>query len=166
MPHQARACYQTNLDAVSRALWTRDVDLMLRHISLPSEMMTADTRVVVASAEEMSILANEFRDVLEAMGADDYVRTCRSARFVPGQPDIIEGDHDTAILRRGTLLRPVIRNRMTLVRTGRGEWQALRIMAESRNSETPIISPDLAEGQRAALQRLLDGFVRRPQTEG
>jgi hypothetical protein len=79
---------------------------------------------------------------------------------------MIEGHHDTEILRRGRLLRPVIRNRMTLVRRARGEWQALRIMAGSRNSETPIISPDLAEGQGAALHRLLDGLGRMPQEEG
>jgi hypothetical protein len=145
--------YQQNLDAVSRALWSGDLALMLQHIALPNQMLTEDAEYVIASPDEMLLLMQDFRASLAAMGADSYVRLCRRADFVPGRLDMITGHHDTFILRDGKTLRAPYLNQMTLIRSQTGTWLGLRIEARTRNDDCQIISPDLALAQRNELQR-------------
>jgi DNA-binding transcriptional regulator YdaS (Cro superfamily) len=158
----ATGIYQRNLDAVSEALWSGDLELMLEHIALPNQMLTDDAEFVIASPDEMLLVMQDFRAALVGMGADSYVRLCRGAAFVTGRADMITGLHDTYILRDGRALRPPYLNQMTLIRTRSGTWQGMRIEARTRNADCQIISPDLALAQRLELQR---AFQSRTQTD-
>jgi hypothetical protein len=149
----AVSTYQTNLDAVSQALWDRDLAQILRHIALPNMMLTEDAELVISSADEMQIVATEFRDHLDRLGADAYVRICRQAAFVPGSRTMIMGMHDTFILRDGVPVIAPLKNRMTLLLID-GCWRGARLEVETRNTDCPILSPDLAAAQRRELQRL------------
>jgi hypothetical protein len=159
----ASAIYQANLDAVSRALWTNDLDLALQHLAIPNLTMTADTEFVVASVDDMHIILTDFLAGLRAMGADSYLRVCRSAAFVTAKSDVIVGEHDTYLLQNGKVLRPPYLNVMTLVLSSDGRWRGCRIEAVERNSDVPIISPDLAVAQQRDLQRKFRELYKAPQ---
>jgi hypothetical protein len=150
----AAEIYQTNLDAVSRALWTEDLALALEHLALPNQTVTADAEYVITSPDDVHIILTEFLAGLRAMGADSYQRVCRGARFMTPKEDVIVGEHDTFLLNGGTLLRPPYLNIMTLIRSADGRWRACRIEAIEHNTAVPIISPDMALAQQRDLQRL------------
>lgn len=149
----AAAIYQANLDAVSKALWTSDLQLALKHLALPNQTVTADTEYVMTSPDDVHIIMTEFVAGMRAMGADSYLRVCRGARFTTTDRDVIVGEHDTFLLNRGELLRPPYLNVMTLVRSSDERWLACRIESVEHNSVVPIISPDLALAQQRDLQR-------------
>ena len=149
----ASAIYQANLDAVSKALWTADLKLALQHLALPNQTVTADAEYVMTSPDDVHIILTEFLAGLRKMGADSYLRVCRSARFTTAERDVIVGEHDTFLLNGDVQLRPPYRNVMTLVRSEKGRWLACRIEAAERNSIVPIISPDLARAQARDLQQ-------------
>ncbi|MCU0903362.1 MAG: hypothetical protein MUE83_05750 [Tabrizicola sp.] len=148
----AAAIYQANLDAVSTALWTADLQLALQHLALPNQTVTADAEYVMTSPDDVHIILTEFLAGLRAMGADNYLRVCRSARFMTANEDMIVGEHDTFLLREGQLLRPPYLNIMTLIRSVDGRWLGCRIEAAERNTAVPIISPDMAVAQQRDLQ--------------
>jgi hypothetical protein len=148
----AAAIYQANLDAVSKALWTSDLQLALEHLALPNQTVTADAEYVMTSPDDVYIILTDFLAGLRAMGADSYLRVCRSARFTAATGDVIVGEHDTFLLRSGELLRPPYLNIMTLVRSAEGRWLGCRIEAAEHNTAVPIISPDLAIAQQRDLQ--------------
>ena len=149
----ASAIYQANLDAVSKALWTADLKLALEHLALPNQTVTADAEYVMTSPDDVHIILTEFLAGLRKMGADSYLRVCRSARFTTAERDVIVGEHDTFLLNGGQLLRPPYLNVMTLIRSAEGRWLGCRIEAAERNSIVPIISPDLARAQARDLQQ-------------
>lgn len=149
----ASAIYQANLDEVSKALWTSDLQLALRHLALPNQTLTADAEYVMTSPDDVHIIMTDFLAGLRAMGADSYLRVCRTARFTTADRDVIVGEHDTFLLKEGQPLRPPYLNVMTLVRSTDGLWRACRIEAVEHNSVVPIISPDLARAQQRDLQK-------------
>lgn len=153
----ARAIYQNNLDAVSSALWDRDLPRTLMHIALPNYMGTDDANLVICSPDEMLIVMTDFRDHLETMGADSYKRRCLDAAFVPGRKDMIVGRHETRILRAGQLLKPPYVNTMTLL-FSQGRWLAFRIEAATDNAGSSILSKDMAAAQQRELS-LKDVFL-------
>lgn len=147
----AAEIYQRNLDAVTRALWSGDLALMLDHISLPNQMLTEDAEFIIASADEMFELMTDFRLSLQRMGADGYRRICRFASYLGDRQEIIIGQHETHVLQGDRLLRPVYLNDMTLIRTATGDWHGIRIEARARNVAPQILSPDMVLSQRRAL---------------
>lgn len=148
----AAAIYQANLDAVSKALWTADLQLALEHLAIPNQTVTADAEYVMTSPDDVHIILTEFLAGLRAMGADSYLRVCRSARFMGASEDVIVGEHDTFLLKSGKVLRPPYLNVMTLVRSTEGRWLGCRIEAAEHNTAVPIISPDMAIAQQRDLQ--------------
>lgn len=155
MPLTVSELYQRHLDGVSRAMRENDLDAMLRHVALPHQIVAEDAEIVVTSADALFLLMSDFRATLDRMGADDAARICCEAAFAPGRPDAITGSHDTWLLRGRDPLCAPYRSRMTLVQGGSGDWQTLRVEIAIRNAVTPIISPDLAEGQRREWQRFV-----------
>lgn len=143
----AASIYQDNLDAVSKALWTTDLTLALQHLALPNQTVTADTEYVMTSPDDVLIILTDFLAGLREMGADSYLRVCRSARFTTTGRDVIVGEHATFLLAAGQVLRPPYLNVMTLVRSVEGRWLACRIEAVEHNAVVPIISSDLALAQ-------------------
>jgi hypothetical protein len=159
----ASAIYQANLDAVSRALWAEDLALALEHLAIPNQTVTADAEFVVTSPDELFIIMTEFRAGMRAMGADSYLRVCRSAGFTTPKRDVIVGEHDTFLLAAGQQLRPPYLNIMTLVRGTDGRWRACRVEAAEHNSAVPIISPDLAAAQQRDLLRVFKDLRPAPR---
>lgn len=149
----ALGIYQENLDQVSAALWDRDLDLLLDHIGIPNRMATSDREIVISSREEMLVAMNDFRDFLADLGATEYRRVARSARFAPFAWDTIMGAHDTFITRNGEALRPPIAAGMTLLRID-GRWKGVFIASDIHNALVPYVAEDMAEGQARDRRRL------------
>lgn len=147
MTQTAKEIYQDNLDAVSRALWDRDLDFMLVHIALPNMMITLDSTVVIRTRAEMEEAMLHFRNHLANIGVGAYHRIANSAGFLPGRRDTIVGLHDTYIMRGGAFVVEPIPNQMTLLKID-GLWKGARIEAMTRNSDCPFVSPDMAVRQR------------------
>ena len=147
MPDSARDIYQTNLDRVSLALWTRNLPMMLRHLAIPNRMTTLDAEIVLGSPEELEIAIHDLRDHLDRIGAEWYERRCLEAAFVPFNPDMIMGRHITLIRRDGEAIVEPYVSHMTLMRIG-GRWKGTSCDAEGHNSELRVISDDMAEGQK------------------
>lgn len=144
---EARKIYQTNLNRVSLALWTRNLPMMLRHLAVPNRMTTIDAEIVLGSPEEVEIAMNDLRDHLESTGAEWYERRCLQADFVPVNPDMIVGEHVTIIHKDGQhVVEPYI-SHMTLMRIG-GRWQATSCDTDGHNDKLNVIAKDMAEGQR------------------
>jgi hypothetical protein len=150
----AVSIYQENLDAVTRAVLTDDLALLLRHIAMPNQIVSEDVEMVVTSPDEMLLIITDFREALAKMGADAYRRDCLNAAYLPGNPRIITGQHRTTFLQGGQPLRPPTVADMMLVLMPDQAWRAIRVEARARNGEAAFISPDLAEAQCRALQRL------------
>jgi hypothetical protein len=121
-------------------------------LALPNQTVTADAEYVMTSPDDVHIILTDFLAGLRAMGADNYLRVCRGARFLAGKEDVIVGEHDTFLMRAGEVLRPPYLNVMTLVRSEDGRWLGCRIEAAERNTAVPIISPDMALAQQRDLQ--------------
>ncbi|MFN3144137.1 MAG: hypothetical protein ACE368_02230 [Paracoccaceae bacterium] len=147
MPDSARDIYQTNLDRVSLALWTRNLPMLLRHLAIPNRMTTLDAEIVMGSPEEVEVIMHDLRDHLERIGAEWYERRCLEADFVPVNPDMILGKHVTIIHRGGQhLVEPYV-SHMTLMRIG-GRWQGTSCDTDGHNDKLHVIAKDMAEGQR------------------
>ena len=147
MKNSAKNIYQYNLDQVSHAFWTRNVYLLLEHVALPIILSTEDRRIVAASTDEVSLLINEFRDYLDSIGAQCYVRRCTGAAFVPGNPDMIVGQHETLIMRGGQYAIKPYLNDMTVVRID-NRWQVTMLDSGAKSGEKDMISADLSDGQK------------------
>lgn len=143
----ARAIYQTNLDRVSLAVWTRNLPMLLRHLAVPNRMTTIDTEIVLGSPEEVEITMNDLRDHLERTGAEWYERRCLKAGFVPVNSAMIVGQHITIIRKDGQPLVEPYLSHMTLMQID-GRWQATSCDTDAHNDNLNVIARDMAEGQR------------------
>lgn len=155
----ATAIYQNNLDAVSEALWNRDVKTIMEHLAMPNSMVTHDATFIISSIDEMAILVTEFRDHMASIGADKYERICLSARYLSARNDLIIGIHETRISKGGTVIGAPYLCRMTLINRD-GNWQGVLIEYEISNAHIKILSPDLVESQMQALARIGTSFGR------
>lgn len=155
MSEVATRIYQANLDAVSAALVAGDLGRVLEHIAIPNMMSTRDSQIVMASAEEVDMVMQDFRGQLIGRGMVAMRRTCLEARFVAGRPDMIAGRHSSAVLdAAGQPCMPPYLNHSVLMRI-EGRWKGVWLEAILDNTELQILSPDIAAAQAAA-HRILE----------
>lgn len=150
----ARDIYQANLDAATRALWTRDLALMLEHLALPTMMVTEDCEFVLSSALELEIAMNELCDHLGRLGVQECHRLCRQAAFVDGTGKTLRGRHATYLLREGVQVMPPYWSETTLLEIN-GRWQVTRLAASVCNKAFPFICEDMAKAQKAEISARL-----------
>lgn len=146
----ARDIYQANLDAVSRALLTRDLGLMMQHIAVPGRMSLRDARLDHETPDVLKQALNDFRDTLGAMGITDYHRICIEAAFTDAAKTRIEGRHETHALKGSAYLFPAYDSVMRLRLEEDGNWKGYDIMSNTRNSDTTILSPSLLQQKGSA----------------
>jgi hypothetical protein len=139
--------YQANLDAVSRAVWDADMETALAHIAVPSRMVTPDADVTLEHRQALERALRELRDSMRRMGASAFIRICKGARFLDGDPRRIGGSHVTHILRGATGVLPPYESRMILQRFEDG-WKQVEIFAHVSNRHITVISESLATEHR------------------
>ncbi len=154
MAGDAKAIYQANLDAVTRAIWAADLDLALGHIGIPHRLMSTEADLVMASPEALGSVIAGILEKLHGLGADSYDRRCVEAEFVAGGTSMIRGRHQTRILRQGVTLCPTYVSDMVLVRGVDGVWRSISIEAAASEKDHPLVSRDVIDGRRRAIQRV------------
>lgn len=120
---KAMEIYQSNLDAVSKAILEGPVEDVLNHLRAPYYMRTAQRLVAFNNRQDILDGSNSVRHSLRVQGATDYVRTAHHAFF--RNEDEIEGVHWTRILRGNELMAPAYENRIKLRRAPEGHWQVI-----------------------------------------
>ncbi len=151
----ARDIYQANLDAVTRAFWTRRFDRLPFHIGIPGQMITDDGEIVIGSTDELIVLMQDFREKLASLGGVSYHRRCRHARFADTQNSVVIGLHDTVLKDAKDVVIGAYSNRMTLMRDDH-TWKSVRIDSSAENKKFNVVSPDFAKAQREEFQRIND----------
>jgi hypothetical protein len=141
--------YQSNLDAVSHAIVTGDLHLMCRHVAIPIMLNGPSSEVVVSSIAEMEILISDYRQQLIAHGFTSYTRTCLSARFQPGMPDMIMGRHSTQIMAGRAEVMPTYDVQMALMRID-GAWKAIWQDVVAKDAPIEFLAQDMTEAQKKA----------------
>lgn len=152
MADDAQAIYQANLDAVTHAIWVADLDHALRHIGIPHRLMSTEADLVMATPEALFNVMTGIREKLESLGADSYDRRCVEAEFLSGSTSMIRGRHQTRILRQGVPLCPAYVSDMVLVRGVDGHWRSISIEAAASEKDHPLVSRDVIDRRREAIQ--------------
>ena len=152
MSHNARAIYQANLDAVSRAVWEQDIDAALAHLELPNRMATQDTEFILVDAAELLRAIANLRESLTRLGATGFHRICQDAVVDPSRPDRIIGRHRSYVLRGGSHVLPPYESQMSLVQTAAG-WKANDIYSEVNNRDMTVVGHDGAPFTGASQRR-------------
>jgi hypothetical protein len=145
----ASQIYQANLDAVSAAVMTGDLPVLRRHVAIPIMLYGPASEVVVSSIEEMEILIFEYRQQLIARGFTSYDRTCLSAQFQPGMPDMILGHHSTLIMAGRAELMPRFDVQMALMRI-EGQWKAIWQQVVAEEAPIEFLARDITDAQKKA----------------
>lgn len=140
MTLRAADLYQTFLDSSSKIFWARDFEGLAAMMVYPHTMETLDGDLRFDTTDQMIEAGHEFRGYLDRMQAQDYVRLCKSAHFVPGREDQIIGVHESYVMRGGTYVVDPYRNEMCL-EWHDGSWKGAGIRAQVSNVDVPILSP-------------------------
>jgi hypothetical protein len=146
---QARAIYQANLDAVSEAIMTGDLQLLCRHIAIPIMLYGPASEVVVSSIEEMEILIADYRAQLIAKGFTAYRRHCLTAQMQPGPSNMIVGRHRTEIMAGLSHVVPPYECTLALMQID-GAWMAVWEQVEDCATTVEFLSPDMTDAQKRA----------------
>jgi hypothetical protein len=131
---EAHQLYQGHLDAATRLVLEGNTEAFCDYVALPYVYRTGAGEQICETGEEMQQDIGDIHAWLRSIGATDYYRIARRARFV-GQ-DMIEGYHLTYALRGAIPLVEPYSSRMILRRV-EGRW--LAAMSEHELSK-PLFS--------------------------
>ena len=143
----AREIYQANIDGMSRALLTGDIDLMLRHVAVPGVMITRDAEVVLRTVADWQDTMRRFADHMAGIGAETCHRTCVRAKYLGGRGDTSVGLHRTHFQRGTEDWADPFLNQMMLIPID-GQWKSVRLETSRPVADYPIIDVAQAEIQR------------------
>jgi hypothetical protein len=138
-PQAAQAIYQKVLDLLSHAALRGDTEILTRHIRLPFALATERGECVLTTEPELIAYCLSFTESLRRLGATDYVRIAREARFLG--PDRIEGVHYSHTIRRAERLIAPYASRMLIERKD-GVWAVVKANHTLRNEKLPFDMPD------------------------
>lgn len=153
MADGAQDIYQAHLDLVSNALMSCDFDKALAAMALPMVIETIDIKINHDTPSSLTTALVDFRNYFEGMDAGNYFRLCQDAQFLDADKTMIEGKHQTYVLRGGNYLIEPFVTAMTLKKID-GRWLATRTrslitnLAHSILSETQLREHALARGER------------------
>ncbi|MFN0113363.1 MAG: hypothetical protein ACKVPY_01655 [Paracoccaceae bacterium] len=137
-PETAQAIYQKILDLLSYAALLGDTELLTRHIRLPFAFATEGGEFALRTEPELIAYCLSFTETLRHLGATDYIRIAREARWLA--PDRIEGVHYSHTIRRAERLVAPYASRM-IVEQKDGVWAVTRANHKLTNDRVPITIP-------------------------
>ncbi len=142
----ARARYQELLDQISTHFWAQDWASLEPFFVFPNRVSSKDAERVIDSFEACVAMMSAARDSYERIGAKEYHRLCRGARFTDGSQTEITGRHVTYILRDAQFVIRPYTGYLTAV-LHEGTWRAAGIHADKREADLPTIHADLLSPQ-------------------
>ena len=140
---EAMSLYQADLDIFGALFWACDWDALAGHVVMPVTLEAPDATRHYDRPEDWVAAMREVRAAFTRLGATEYHRLCRYARFLPGTPRMIEGTHETFVMRGGSLLMTPFPSGMRLVLQD-GGWRACWVRTEIRNRDLPTVFDDNA----------------------
>lgn len=142
--NEALQIYQSNLDIVSHAFINEDYETLRLYLGTPGYICSAEAQVYLETQEQLERTIGVSLRSVRAMGADAYIRICRSADFEGPNADRIVGEHETFILRKGAPTIPPYMNAMTLTLDA-GIWRAFGLFSNVSVHDYRILSLEDAE---------------------
>ncbi|MBW4983455.1 hypothetical protein KZZ07_12975 [Mameliella sp. CS4] len=139
---QAEAIYQACLDRINVLFWARDWDQLADSIAIPNRISAPDTERVFATHDEWIVNAKAARETFAQIGATEYHRLCRAARFTDDARAFIVGLHETYILRGSAFAIPAYRAFMHMRLCDDGTWRSHGLHSEQRETTLPTIHAD------------------------
>ena len=148
--------YESHLSAVSPAAIAGDFEVILAHIAIPSQFLTADREVVVSSPDELALVLEDYAEMMRAEGVTDERERVLEAAFIPGMPDMIAGRHETEWHFADD--RPPHRfvTRILLFRYPQG-WKLIWLQTSLACDEIAVLSPEFAAAQLRVLHHISKG---------
>lgn len=128
------AIYQAVLDRLSRAALDGDRDIIRRHVRLPLVAATGAGPLTITTEAALMAYCLAYTHTLRQLGATDYIRIARTARFVA--PDRIEGLHYTHVIRGSDRIVAPYASRMALAE-GAGGWAVVEANHSLAAEEVP-----------------------------
>lgn len=122
----AAAIFQHNLDAVTQAFLTNDVDLLSRHTQLPFFMQKSEGTQVFATPEALRDDLRRYAHEFRLHGVTDIVRLVKSVELVGRRR--MHGTFRTHVLRGTDLLIPSYVSAMTLEQGDDLQWRMTSLM--------------------------------------
>ncbi|MBY6119850.1 hypothetical protein [Mameliella alba] len=136
---QAEAIYQAGLDRITNLFWARDWDQLADCIAVPNRIGAPDTERVFATLDEWIVTAKAARETFAQIGATEYHRLGRAARFTDEARTRIIGLHETYILRGSAFAMPAYRAFMLMRQEADGNWRSNGLYSEQRDTTLPTI---------------------------
>ena len=116
--------FQTWLDAASAAFITDRFDDYRQLVTLPLEMTSDHSTVVMSTDDMLRQVFDQYLDLMRSQHATDLIRTARDARF--DAEDTVVGTYRTDILRQGQrIMDPFLSSLM--LRRSAGVWRATHL---------------------------------------
>ena len=132
---EAGAIYQAHLDAVSTALLQGDIKTCMAHFSLPLLVRTIEAETLFEEYGDLWQDTVNHSQSLQGHGVTDYIRVVKRARRL--SYTLIEGWHETHVLRHAIMMQPRYMSRMVL-RLEDGMWKVAEGEHELTNARFPL----------------------------
>ncbi|SLN42368.1 hypothetical protein [Pseudooctadecabacter jejudonensis] len=140
MSDTAKGIFQAFLDRSGKLMMSGLYAELSTMMSYPLTVETADGSLNNTSPDDFITSAKAFYDYMQRMGAKDFLRIAKSAEFVEGNTELIDGIHETFILKGGTYVVEPYRNALRL-RFVEGEWRGAAFRSSVNNVTVPLLNP-------------------------
>ncbi len=134
----AAEIYQDHLDRVSDLLLSGDVEECIRYFDLPLLIRTRTGETLIETHEDMLTDTRLHSESLNGHGVNNYIRLVKQARHL--SDTLIEGWHETYILRDATSILPSYRSHMYICDKGDGIWKVVEAEHELEGLRFPLSS--------------------------
>ncbi len=133
---RAATIYQDHLDCVSDLLFVGNVEECINYFALPLLIRTRKGETLIETRQDMLDDTRQHSESLNGHGVTNYIRLVKQARQL--SDTLIEGWHETYVLRDATSILPSYQSHMFLRDTGDGIWKVIEAEHELENVRFPI----------------------------
>ncbi len=133
---RAAIIYQDHLDCVSDLLFAGHIAECVNYFALPLLIRTGKGETLIETHEDMLNDTRQHSESLNGHGVTNYIRLVKQARQL--SETLIEGWHETYVLRDATSVLPSYQSHMFLRDTGDGIWKVIEAEHELENLRFPI----------------------------
>ena len=150
--------YQDHLDNVSDLLMAGKVEECIRFFALPLLIRTSAGETLIETRDDMVTDTRLHSESLIGHGVNNYIRLVKQARQL--SDTLIEGWHETYVLRDATSILPSYRSHMFIRDTGDGIWKVVEAEHELEELRFPLSSVQSQPGSFAEIWQSTQNDIR------
>ncbi|MEX3014670.1 hypothetical protein [Gymnodinialimonas hymeniacidonis] len=155
---RAASIYQDHLDCVSDLLFVGNIEECINYFALPLLIRTRTGETLIETRQDMLNDTRQHSESLNGHGVTNYIRLVKQARQL--SETLIEGWHETYVLRDATSILPSYQSHMFLRDTGDGVWKVIEAEHELENLRFPLGSVKSKPGSFAETWQGTQGDIR------